>query len=412
MAEASSPNSTILTDPSSCSSSSPSAFTVSSKPTPPSSSPPSPASLPPHLSHNPETNTKISPPFQFGSRYLSPESNIYEFNAWDHVPPPQSWLTHSESQYALQRSSPVSAYDAQRFNSNPEKWWNRFYANNTVNFFKDRKWLVQEFPVLGECMRKGAGKKTVLEVGAGAGNTALPVLRASENEGLEVWACDFSRKAVELLEGTKEYVDPEGSGVKGRLVPRVWDITLPCLPDGLESGSVDVVMLVFIFSALAPTQWKSAIRNVWLALKPGGEVCFRDYGRGDLAQVRFKKGRWLAENFYVRGDGTRVYFFEEEKLRELWGGKFPDTRQDEEHAPKTDIAEEVGVEEDRELPTFNILSLGVDRRLLVNRKKELQMLRCWIQGKFQKSLAAVDAQRATLRHIEEKGRRKTREEKS
>ena len=262
---------------------------------------------------------------------------------------------------------------------------------------------MQEFPVLGECMRKGAGKKTVLEVGAGAGNTALPVLRASENEGLEVWACDFSRKAVELLEGTKEYVDPEGSGVKGRLVPRVWDITLPCLPDGLEPGSVDVV----IFSALAPTQWKVAIRNVWRALKPGGEVCFRDYGRGDLAQVRFKKGRWLGENFYVRGDGTRVYFFEEEELRELWGGKFPDTRQDEEHAPESDIAEEVGVEEDRELPTFNILSLGVDRRLLVNRKKELQMLRCWIQGKFQKSLAAVDAQRATLRHIEEKGRRKT-----
>lgn len=143
----------------------------------------------------------------------------------------------------------------------------------------------------------------------------------------------------------------------------VWDVAGPDLPPGLQESSVDVAVMIFIFSALSPDEWKRAVRNIHKVLKPGGLVCFRDYGRGDLAQVRFRKGRYLAENFYIRGDGTRVYFFDQDQLSDIWSGK-DDT--------------------DEDAPRFEIENLGSDRRLLVNRSSKVKMYRCWLQGRFRK----------------------------
>jgi tRNAThr (cytosine32-N3)-methyltransferase len=231
----------------------------------------------------------------------------------------------------------------------------------------------------------------------------------NKNPRLKIHACDFSKKAVEVIKGNEAYKSEENIG---EIDASVWDVAAlpepdtntPVLPEGILPGSVDVVIMIFIFSALAPSQWEQAVRNIWHVLKPGGVVLFRDYGRGDLAQVRFKKGRWMEENFYVRGDGTRVYFFEEEELRKIWSGKgavkvnknsssTTTTEELEKAVSDLDIDMEAvqgeqNPEPSQSRPSFEVLNFGVDRRMLVNRQRRLKMYRCWMQAKFRKPNAA------------------------
>ncbi|OJJ46891.1 hypothetical protein ASPZODRAFT_131794 [Penicilliopsis zonata CBS 506.65] len=359
-----------------------------------------PLTVPPTRPNDPTNNLKRVDPFQFGSRYLEQGDDVFEYNAWDHVEPDDEYLAFAEVQYARQREFPVNDFDRQRFNNDPAKWWNLFYKNNTANFFKNRKWLQQEFPVLAEVTNRGAGPKVVLEVGAGAGNTAFPLLANNENPELRLHACDFSKEAVKVMRASKHY----GSEI---MTADVWDVAAEgddWMPPGLTEGTVDVVVLIFIFSALAPNQWNTALRNIYRLLKPGGKILFRDYGRGDLAQVRFKKNRLMADNFYVRGDGTRVYFFDKEELVymfnkwtlekgiEIGGGGSSEasTPAPDEGTPEGSSggpSDAAGQTQDAN-GAFEIVDLGIDRRLIVNRQRRIKMYRCWMQGHFRKRIDA------------------------
>lgn len=73
------------------------------------------AQLPPHRSHDPQYNQKRSDPFQFGSRYLGQEDDVFEFNAWDHVETDDTYKEYAEQQYAMQRQAPVSDFDKSEF---------------------------------------------------------------------------------------------------------------------------------------------------------------------------------------------------------------------------------------------------------------------------------------------------------
>ncbi|KAL6526703.1 hypothetical protein OROGR_015793 [Orobanche gracilis] len=51
--------------------------------------------------------------------------------------------------------------------------WDKFHArHSTGKFFKERRYLLKEFPELASCK----DKSKVLEVGCGNGSTALPLL--------------------------------------------------------------------------------------------------------------------------------------------------------------------------------------------------------------------------------------------
>lgn len=152
----------------------------------------------------------------------------------------------------------------------------------------------------------------MVEIGCGAGDTLLPLYRDNRNPGLQLFGYDYSSEAVDVVRASEVY---KGDHL-GSCYADVWDLasTDPqdqeqaVLPPRLTPGSADVVVLIFVLSALHPDEWRAAARNVGALLKPGGKLLFRDYGRYDLPQLRFKKNRLLGENFYIRGDGTRGRF--------------------------------------------------------------------------------------------------------
>ncbi|NWU37110.1 METL2 protein, partial [Hylia prasina] len=204
----------------------------------------------------------------------------------------------------------------------------------------------------------------IFEVGCGAGNSVFPILKVLCNTpGTFLYCCDFASGAVELVKSHSSYNSAWCSAF-------VHDVCDDALPYPFPDEILDVILLVFVLSTIHPDRMQGVVNRLAKLLKPGGMLLFRDYGRYDTAQLRFKKGHCLSENFYVRGDGTRVYFFTKD---EVWN-------------------------------MFNLAGLTevqnlVDRRLQVNRKKKVKMQRVWIQSKFQKPLLSLhNPEEITKRH--------------
>uniref|UniRef100_A0A8C6Y0I2 tRNA N(3)-cytidine methyltransferase n=1 Tax=Naja naja TaxID=35670 RepID=A0A8C6Y0I2_NAJNA len=241
----------------------------------------------------------------------------------------------------------ISDFKKQKLEKDAQKNWDLFYKRNSTNFFKDRHWTTREFEELKACHKFEDQKLTILEAGCGVGNCLFPLL---EDLNMFAYACDFSPRAVEYVKQNPLY-DAK------RCKVFLCDLTKDDLVENVPLESVDVVMLIFVLSAIHPEKMHFVLNNIYKVLKPGKYVLFRDYGLHDHAMLRFKSACKLGENFYVRQDGTRSYFFSDEFLAELFLS--------------------VGYEE--------IINEYVFRETL-NKKENVCVPRVFLQSKFRKPL--------------------------
>ncbi|NWX45906.1 METL2 protein, partial [Steatornis caripensis] len=337
------------------------------------------------------------PAVPLGSRILTDPSKVFEHNMWDHM----QW-SQEEEESAKEKAAENSVVKVQwedqeilpekrreelktedrssentKINSTNsfshkneileerEKYWKKNYGGGSTSvqgyvYNKKQAKSLTDNPQGENCgeeldrLESFPGSDAayrILEVGCGAGNSVFPILNVlCKTPGTFLYCCDFASGAVELVKSHSSYNSAWCSAF-------VHDVCDDALPYPFPDEILDVILLVFVLSTIHPDRMQGVVNRLAKLLKPGGMLLFRDYGRYDTAQLRFKKGHCLSENFYVRGDGTRVYFFTKDEVRNM----------------------------------FNLAGLTevqnlVDRRLQVNRKKKVKMQRVWIQSKFQKPL--------------------------
>ena len=196
----------------------------------------------------------------------------------------------------LQDTRLVSDFQALRLEIDAKKNWDLFYKRNETRFFKDRRWTTREFKELVNDGNSCSGR-VLLEIGCGVGNLIFPLLE--EEPHMFVHACDLSPRAIEFVKNHPSFLSHKIHAFE-------CDITTENILGEIKVGSVDVVTLVFVLSAIHPDKFSSVLKNIHKLLKPTGIILFRDYGLYDMAQLRFKAGHKISENFYMRQDGTRL----------------------------------------------------------------------------------------------------------
>lgn len=193
-----------------------------------------------------------------------------------------------------QNSRLVTDFKASLLERDARKYWDLFYKRNETRFFKDRHWTLKEYRDLLD--NQSSTKRVLLEIGCGVGNFIFPLIEEQLN--FYIIACDLSSKAIDIVQKNLLYDE-------SRMRAFQVDITTEDIFNKVDENSVDIATLIFVLSAIHPDKFVSTFKTIYKLLKPGGILLFRDYGLYDMAQLRFKAGHKIADNFYMRQDGTR-----------------------------------------------------------------------------------------------------------
>ncbi|KAI3894501.1 hypothetical protein MKW92_033084 [Papaver armeniacum] len=295
-----------------------------------------------------------------------------------------------ENDISLRYHLEPSSSSSFSFSKDSEAWQNFHSRHYSGRFFKERRYLLKEFPELLDCDENSK----VLEIGCGNGSTVLPILRGKHST--IVYACDCSPEA---LDRAKEIIETaDGVSAKHRFCPFVcdfsvnkfpnWLICITCRRTSMKQlvdcetdvkddkdtdlgastalkpkeaqccvGGVNFVTLIFTLSAVPSKKMPPAIAECLAVLRPGGVLLFRDYGLYDMTMLRFPPNQRIGLREYVRSDGTRSYFFCLETVRELF-------------------------------VAAGFIELELDYCCInsVNRRNGKSMRRVWVHGKFQKPI--------------------------
>lgn len=205
---------------------------------------------------------------KWGSRYVTPNCNIFQYNVWyvqikievnrlkecsktrfkfnsrDDVEWDEEQEEEAMEKVKINSEIKLSRDLIEKYETDASKYWNEFYNIHVNNFFKDRHWLFTEFPELAS---KNDQPQTIFEVGCGVGNTIFPILQYSTSKNLLIYGSDFSPNAIEILKSTPEYNEKRCKAFVLDATEENWEVPF-------KENSIDIIILIFVLSAINPNK--------------------------------------------------------------------------------------------------------------------------------------------------------------
>lgn len=164
----------------------------------------------------------------------------------------------AEEKLKYNSSTYLQEEEAAKYELEASQFWDTFYGVHENKFFKERHWLFTELPELNdqgsepvapvevdESYPGSSLSFRVLEVGCGNGSSVFPLLEANTLKDSFVYCCDFSAKAVELVKSNSNYN-------AARCHAFVCDVTVENAPFPFPENSLDIILLIFVLSAITP----------------------------------------------------------------------------------------------------------------------------------------------------------------